>query len=88
MSRARSIAHPQQLLPLPKVALEAHALRDPEARDDIPLDLFPGLPGGFARPPKLPSRLIEMRDKSIVLDGCGVKEGGQLFNSAVKSHGK
>ena len=30
-----------------KLALKAHALRDPEARDDAPLDLLAGLPTVF-----------------------------------------
>jgi hypothetical protein len=28
-----------------------------------------------------PSRLIEMRDKSVAPDGCRLKEGQQLFES-------
>jgi hypothetical protein len=34
-----SIANPQKVFPLPEVALEAHALGNPEAGDDAPLDL-------------------------------------------------
>jgi hypothetical protein len=41
-------ANPQQVLPLAKVTLEAHALGDLEARDDTPLDLLTGLPGALA----------------------------------------
>ena len=40
-----SIANPQQVPPLAKVVLKAHALRDPEACDDTPLDLLAGLRG-------------------------------------------
>ena len=43
----RSITDPQQILPLAKLALEAHALGDAEARDDAPLDLLAALSGSF-----------------------------------------
>ena len=51
-----ALAHERWLpivLPLAKIALEAHALGYPEARDDAPLDLLAGLFGSFARSPKL-----------------------------------
>jgi hypothetical protein len=37
-----SISNPQQLLPLAKVVFEAHALGNPEACDDAPLDFLAG----------------------------------------------
>jgi hypothetical protein len=42
------VVNPQQVLPLAKVTLEAHALGDLEARDDTSLDLLAGLAGSFA----------------------------------------
>jgi len=39
----RSISDPQEVLPLAKLALEAHALGDLECRDHAPLDLLAGL---------------------------------------------
>ena len=53
-----------------KFALKSHALRNLEARDNASLDLLAGLSGGFARSPVLPSGLIEVRNKSVALDGC------------------
>ena len=41
-ARKFSITDPQQVLPLAKFALEAHALGKPEARDDAPLDFLAG----------------------------------------------
>jgi hypothetical protein len=41
----RSISDPQQVFPLLKVALEAHAFGDLKGRDDARLDLLAGLPG-------------------------------------------
>ena len=35
------------MLPLAKLAVEAHALSDPEACDHAPLDLLAGLSGSF-----------------------------------------
>ena len=55
-----SIADAQRVLPLPKVAFEAHALGDLKRRDDAPLYLFARLPGSFARSPILPARLMEV----------------------------
>jgi hypothetical protein len=43
-----SISDPQQMLPLPKVAAEAHALRFSKRRDDTPLDLLAALSSVFA----------------------------------------
>jgi hypothetical protein len=40
--KLRSISGPQQILPLKKVALKAHACRNPETRDDASLDLLSG----------------------------------------------
>ena len=71
--KPRSISDPQQVLPLAKVALEAHALGNLEARDDAPLDLLAGLSGRFARSPIFPPGLIEVRDKSVALDGRRLK---------------
>ena len=48
------------VLPLAKFALKAHALGDPEACDDAPLDSLAGLPGSLARSSVFPSRLIEV----------------------------
>jgi hypothetical protein len=42
------ISNPQQVFPLAKFSLKAHALGDVEARDDARLDLLAGLSGGFA----------------------------------------
>jgi hypothetical protein len=39
------------VLPLPKFALEAHALGDLEACDDAPLDLLAGFTSTFADTP-------------------------------------
>jgi hypothetical protein len=50
--------------PLAKFALEAHALRNAEAREDAPLDLLSGLPGCFARSPILPTGLIEVGSRA------------------------
>ena len=41
-----SIANSQQVFPLAKLTLEAHALGDLGARDDTPLDSPAGPPGG------------------------------------------
>jgi hypothetical protein len=61
--------NPQEFLPLTKVALETHACRNPETRDDAPLNLLPGFSGSLARSPILSSGWIEMRSKPIVSDG-------------------
>jgi hypothetical protein len=58
-----------------QVALNAHALGDLECRDDTPLDLLVGLSGSFARSPIRPAGLIEVRNKSVALDGCRLKQG-------------
>ena len=52
-----SISDSHQVLPLAKLALKAHACRNPETRDDAPLDLLARLSGSFAGSPILPSRL-------------------------------
>jgi hypothetical protein len=44
----RSISDPQQVFPLAKVALEAHALGDLKCRDDAALDLLSTLACPFA----------------------------------------
>jgi hypothetical protein len=49
---------PEQVFRLAKLALEAKALGDSEARDDAPLDFLAGVSGSFARPPIQRSRLI------------------------------
>jgi hypothetical protein len=46
-----SIANPQQVFPLAKVALEAHALRDLEGGDDAALDWLAALSSALARLP-------------------------------------
>ena len=49
-----SVPNPQHVLPLPEVAFEAHALGDPEARDDTPLPrLRPGSIGIHAQMPSI-----------------------------------
>jgi hypothetical protein len=53
---------------LAKFALEAHALRNLECRDDATLDLLAGLPGGFACAPILTPGLDRVGDKSFALD--------------------
>jgi hypothetical protein len=50
------------------VPLEAHVLGDLETRDDTPLDLLARFPGCFARSPILPPGLIEVGNKSVVLE--------------------
>ena len=55
-----AIANPQQVFPLAKLSLKAHALGDLEARDDTPLDLLAGLSGSFPRSSVLPAGLIEV----------------------------
>ena len=62
------MSNPQEVLPLSKVALEAHALGGLKCRDDTPLDLLAGLSGSFACSPVLPSRLIEVRNKSFAIE--------------------
>jgi hypothetical protein len=52
--------------------LKANALGDLKRRDDAPLDLLAGFACRSARPPTLPARLIEVSDKSVGFDGCGV----------------
>jgi CDGSH-type Zn-finger protein len=44
--RKFSIADSEQVLPLAKFALEAHALGNPDGRDDTPLDLLTAFPPG------------------------------------------
>jgi hypothetical protein len=56
---------------LAEPALEAHALGDLECRDDAP--------GSFARPTRLPLGLIEVRNKSVALDWCQLKQDHQFF---------
>jgi hypothetical protein len=56
--RKFSIADPQQMLPLPELALEAHAFSDLKCRDDTPLDLLPRLSGCLACSTRLPAGLI------------------------------
>ena len=63
-----------QVLPFAKFASAAHVLGDLEAGDDAPFDLLAGLFGGVARPTDTPS-LIEVRGKSVALDGCLSKLG-------------
>src|SRR4029077_73402 len=53
-ARKFSITDPQEVLPLSKVALEAHACDNPEARDDAPLNFLAGLASGFACSPTRP----------------------------------
>jgi hypothetical protein len=78
--KGMTISDAQKAHPLAKVALEAHALRYLKARDGAPLDLLARLSGRFAGSPILPPGLIEMRDKSVVLDRNRFKYG-QLFIS-------
>ena len=60
-------------------ALDGIALGDLKRRDNTSLDLLAGLSSGFARPPVCPPRLIEVRNETVALDGCRLKEGQQLF---------
>ena len=69
------MSNPQEVLPLAKIALKAHALGNLERRDHAPFDLLAGLSGSFAGPPIFPSGLIEVRNKSVALDGCRLKWG-------------
>ena len=62
----KSISNPQQVLPLAKLALEAHAFGDLEGRDDAPLDLLARLSGGFACSSIFPARLIEVGNKLFI----------------------
>ena len=71
--KPRSIFNPEQVLPLSKLALKAHTLRDPEARDDAPFDLLAGLASRFTATPVFPARLIEVGNKPVALDGCRLK---------------
>jgi hypothetical protein len=48
---------------------------DPKCRDNSPLDLLAGLASSFAGSPILSAGLIEVRDKSVALDGCRLKQG-------------
>jgi hypothetical protein len=64
---------PEQVLPVARFSLKAHALRNLEARDHALLDLLAGFPGCFAGPPVRPPGLIEVGDKSVTLDGCRLK---------------
>jgi hypothetical protein len=59
-------ADPEQVLPLAKIALKAHALGNQEACDDTPLNLLSGLSGSFAGSPVFPSGLIEVRNKLFI----------------------
>ena len=67
---ASRIPQPQQVLPLAKFALKAHAFGDLEGRDDAAVDLLAGLSGGFARSTIFPAGLIEVSDKSVALERC------------------
>jgi hypothetical protein len=51
------------VFPLAKLALEAHALRNLEARDHASLDLLAGLSGGFARSPVRPPPWTDKGEK-------------------------
>ena len=68
-----------------KFALKAHALGDPECRDDTPFDLLAGLSSSFACPPILSSGLIEVGDKSVAFDGCRFKQGHSLSRAVLAS---
>ena len=63
-----SIANPQQVFPLAKVALEANAFGDLKARYDASLNPLARLTGGFARSTISPAGLIEVSDKPVPLD--------------------
>jgi hypothetical protein len=54
---------------LAKIALKAHALRNPEARDDAPLDLLPGLAGSLANCAIFLARSVEVSREFVVLAG-------------------
>jgi hypothetical protein len=72
-------SQPQKVFPLAKFAVEARALGDLECRDDAPLDLLAGLSGSFARSPVSPPGLIEVRNKSVALDGVSIVTGPEAF---------
>jgi hypothetical protein len=72
-------SQPQKVFPLAKFAVEARALGDLECRDDAPVDLLAGLSGSFARSPVSPPGLIEVRNKSVPLDGASIVKGPEAF---------
>jgi hypothetical protein len=55
--------------------LKPHALGNLECRNDTPPDLLPGLSGSLARSTVFPAGLVRMRNKSVALDGCRLKQG-------------
>ena len=73
--RNRSISNLEEMLPLAKFALKAHALGDPECRNDARLDLLAGFSGGFVCPPKFPAGLVKMRHKSSRSAGADSSAG-------------
>ena len=75
---AFSIANSQQLLPLPKVAFESHALGHLKRRDDAALDLLAGFSGALASRPVFPARPVEVSREAVVL--AGLKFGQQLLD--------
>jgi hypothetical protein len=73
LGKSCSISDLQQVLPLAKFTLKAHAFCNLEARDDTSLDLLARLSGSFARSSVFPSGLVEGRNESAALDGCLLK---------------
>ena len=71
-----SVPNPQQLLPLPEFALEAHALRYPKRRDHATFDCLAALSGSLARGSKFPPRPVEVSRKGVML--ARLKLGEQL----------
>jgi hypothetical protein len=72
------ISDPQQILPLTKVTLEAHALRDPKRRNDATFDCLAALSRSLARKSKFPPRPVEVSRKSVMLVGLNL--GQQLLD--------
>ena len=65
----KSISNPEQVLPVAKLPLEAHALGDLKARDDAPLDFACRTSRLFRRPADTPSWTDKGRVYGSVLMG-------------------
>ena len=62
-----SVPNPQQVLPLPYIALEAHTFGNLKRRDHAPLDLLPRLPASFACSTRLAAGLIILSSERLFL---------------------
>jgi hypothetical protein len=69
-----SISDPQQLLPLPKVAFEAHAFGNLESRDDASLDLLPAFSRSITSGPVFLPRTVEVSREFVMLPSLQVGE--------------